>query len=395
MTLLAAASFSFSACQRWVSALGSLLEVGQFLLQPAEPVLGGLVGLLLQRLALDLELDDAPVEFVQRLRLGIDLHPEARRRLVDEVDRLVGQEAVGDVAVGQRRRRNQRRIGDAHAVVQLVFLLQAAQDRDGVLDRRLADEDRLEAPGERRVLLDIFAVFVERGGADAVQFAARQRRLQQVGGVHGAVRLAGADQRVHLVDEQDDAAFGSLDLVEHALQALLELAAIFGAGNQRAHVEGEQLLALQAFRHVAIDDAQRQPLGDRGLADAGLADQHGIVLGAPRQHLDGAADFLVAADDRVELALAGVRRQVAGIFLERVILVLGRSRVGGAPLADRLDGAVEGLRRDARIGQDLRRAGGLLHGQREQQPLDRDVAVAGLLGDLFRGVEHLGRGAAR
>ena len=110
-----------------------------------------------------------------------------------------------------------------------------------------ADEHRLEAPRQRRVLLDVLAVFVERGRADAMQLAARQRRLQQVGGVHRAVGLAGADQRVHLVDEQDDAALGRRDLVEHRLQPLLELAAIFRAGDQRAHVERQQLLVLAAI----------------------------------------------------------------------------------------------------------------------------------------------------
>ena len=187
------------------------------------------------------------VELVELLGLGIDLHPLARRRLVDQVDRLVRQEAVGDVAVGQRRRRDDRRIGDAHAVMGLVLLLQAAQDRDRVLDRRLGDEHRLEAPRQRRVLLDVLAIFVERGRADAMQFAARQRRLQQVRGVHRAVGLAGADERVHLVDEQDDAALGRGDFVEHRLQALLELAAIFRAGDQRAHVEREQLLVASGF----------------------------------------------------------------------------------------------------------------------------------------------------
>ena len=122
-------------------------------------------------------------------------------------------------------------------MVQLIFLLEPAQDRDGVGHGRLADEHRLEAPFERRVLLDMLAIFVERGRADAVQFAARQRRLEQVGRVHRAFALSRADQRVHLVDEQDDLARGLLDLVEHALQPLLELAAIFGAGDQRAHVE--------------------------------------------------------------------------------------------------------------------------------------------------------------
>ena len=222
-------------------------------------------------------------------------------------------------------------------MVLLVFLLQAAQDRDRVLDRRLVDEDRLEAAGKGRVLLDMLAVFVERGRADAMQLAARQRGLQQVGRVHRAIRLAGADQRVHLVDEQDDVAVGRGDLVEHGLQPLLELAAIFRAGDQRAHVERHQLLVLERFRHVAIDDAQRQAFGDRGLADAGLADQHRVVLGAPRQHLDGAADLVVAADDRIELAGARIGGQVARIFLQRVIALLGGRRVGGAALADIVD----------------------------------------------------------
>ena len=166
---------------------------------------------------------------VQLFRLGIDLHLQARRRLVDEVDRLVGQEAVGDVAVRQRRRRDERAVGDAHAVVQLVLLLEAAQDRDRVLDRRLVDEHRLEAPRQRRVLLDVLAVLVERGRADAVQLTAGEGRLQQVAGIHRALGLAGADDGVQLVDEQDDAAALGLHLIQHGLQALFELAAILRA----------------------------------------------------------------------------------------------------------------------------------------------------------------------
>jgi hypothetical protein len=171
-----------------------LLEVGELLVEPAEPVLRRRVALLLERLALDLELDDAAVDLVERLGLGIDLHAQPRRGLVDEVDRLVRQEAVGDVAVGEGRRRDQRRIGDPDAVVQLVLLLDAAEDRDGVLDGRLADEDRLEAAGQRGVLLDVLAILVERGGADAMQLAAGQGRLEEVRRIHRAVGLAGADQ---------------------------------------------------------------------------------------------------------------------------------------------------------------------------------------------------------
>src|SRR5207245_8077618 len=133
----------------------------------------------------------------------IYFHAQARGGLVDQVDRLIRQEAVGDIALREHRGRDDRGVRDAHAVMDFVFFLQATQDRDGVLDRRLADEDGLEAAFQRRVLLDVLPVLVERRGAGGTKLAASERRLQKVGGVHGALRRAGAHQRVELVDEED------------------------------------------------------------------------------------------------------------------------------------------------------------------------------------------------
>ena len=293
--------------------------------------------LLLHRLALDLELDQPPVEPVHRLGLGVDLHLDPRCRLVDEVDRLVGQEAVGDVAMRQLRRGDDGRVGDLHAVVDLVALLQAAQDRDGGFHRRLVDQHLLEAPLERRVLLDVLAVLVERGRADAVQLAARERGLQHVARVDRAFRLAGADHRVQLVDEHDRAAFVGGNVLQHRLEPLLELAAILGAGEQRRHVERQHALVLERFRHFAVDDALREALDDRGLADAGLADQHRIVLGAPLQDLNRAPDLVVAADDRIELAVARALGEVDRVFLQRLALALGFLRIDAGAAAHRLD----------------------------------------------------------
>ena len=277
-------------------------------------------------------------------------------------------------------------------MVLLVLFLQTAQNRDRVFHRRLIDEHRLEAAGKCRVLLDMLPVFVERSRADAVQFATRQCRLQQVRRIHGSIRLAGADQRVHLVDEQDDVAIGGSDFGKHGLQPLLELAAIFGAGNQRAHVERHQLLVLQRFRDVAIDDAQRQPFGDRRLADTGFADQHRIVLGAARQHLDGAADLVVAADDRIELAGAGIGGQISRVLLQCVITLLGARRIGGPALADVVDDLVQRLCGHAGLGQDVGGLGRLLHGERLQKTFDGDEAVARLLGQFFRCREYFCQG---
>ena len=95
------------------------------------------------------------------------------------------------------------------------------------------------------------------------------------------------------------------DLLEHRLEPVLELAAVLGTRDQRADVERDHAAVAQRVGDVAGDDALGEALDDRGLADAGLADQDGVVLGAPREHLDHAADLVIAPDDRVELALLG------------------------------------------------------------------------------------------
>ena len=321
----------------------------QRFLQRGEALFRGLVLLLLERFLLDLELDDAALELVEHLGLGVDLHADARAGFVDEVDGLVGKLAIRDVAMRERRRGDDGRVGDLDLVVHLVALLQSAKDRDGVFHRRLVDEHFLEAALERGILLDVLAVFVERGRADAMQLTARERGLQHVAGIHGAFGLAGADHGVQLVDEQDDLAFLLGEIVEHALEALFELAAELRAGDQRAHVEREDAFALQAFGHFAVDDALREAFDNGGLADARLADEHRVVLRAAREHLHRAADFVVAADDRVQLAARSARGEIDGVLLERAAFLFRLRIVHGFTAAHLVDGLLDGGLRGAGI----------------------------------------------
>src|SRR5665648_631224 len=61
----------------------------------------------------------------------------------------------GAPAAGQGDRPDGRgRVGDADLVVRLVALLEPAQDGDGVLDARLADEHLLEPALQGGILLD-------------------------------------------------------------------------------------------------------------------------------------------------------------------------------------------------------------------------------------------------
>ena len=171
-----------------------------------------------------------------------------------------------------------------------------------------------------------------------------------------------------------------MHFLEHRLEALLELAAELGPGDQRAHVEGDDLLVLQPLGHVAADDALGQPFDDGGLADAGLADQHRVVLGAARQHLDDAADLLVAADDRVELALRGQLRQVAAVLFQRLVGRLRVLRRDALVAAHLLQGASCSRSRVTPNSLSILPAAPVSSVSGEQQMLDRDVLVLELLG---------------
>ena len=106
---------------------------------------------------------------IRRCRHAADAQPRAG--LVDEVDGLVGQLPIGDVAVRQARGCLQGTVGDRDPVVRLVAVAQALEDLHGVLDVGGRDLDRCEAALKRGVLLDVLAVLVQGRGTDGLQFA--------------------------------------------------------------------------------------------------------------------------------------------------------------------------------------------------------------------------------
>ena len=220
-----------------------------------------------------------------------------------------------------------------------------------------------------------------------MQRAARQGGLEDVAGVHGALGGARAHDGVQLVYEEDDAAVRVLDLLEHGLEAVLKLAAVLGAGHEGGHVELHDVLVADGGRDVAVDDTLGQALDDGGLTHTGLADEHGVVLGAAGEDLDGATNLLHAADHRIELALAREVGDVAPVLLERLELGLGilaGNVLAGAQLLVGLAHALAGDTGGLEDGACLV----LAVGERAEQVLRGDVGVAHLGRELLRGVAH-------
>ena len=294
------------------------------------------------------------------LALGFGQQHLRRPGLVDHVDRLVRQFAVGHVARRQLHRRAHGAVGVADLVVLLVVGLQALQDLHRILDRRLVDVDLLEAAHQGAVLLEVLAILLIGRRSHAAQRTRSEGRLQQVRRIHGPARgRAGADHRVDLVDEEHGVVV-AFQLLDHLLQPLLEVAAIASAGQQGAHVQRIDGGVLQDVGHLAVDDLAGQAFGDGGLADAGVADQQRIVLGPAAQDLDRAFDLGLAADQGIDLALARLLIEVDAIGLQRLAALFDRRLVFGL------------LRRGALGGTGLAGAG--LLGDAVGDEVDRVIA---------------------
>ena len=327
-------------------------------------------------IAFTLEAADLLLHRLRVDRLGLGAQADARRGLVDEVDRLVRQEPVADVPVGELGGRDDRLVGDPHAVEGLVPILQPPQHHDRLVDGRLADQHRLEAALERRVLLHVLAVLVDRRRADHVELASRERGLQHVRGVHRAFGRAGPDHGVHLVDEDDHLVAVVADLVDHGLQAVLELSPVLRARDHPRQVERDETAPGEGLGNLVVHDPLGDALDDRGLADAGIADQHRVVLRAPGEDLDGLLDLVGPSDHRVELALAGELGQVAAVLVERL---------RGAPLL-RLSLAIDAADhqtpelgvREAELPKGRAGLGVLVPRERQQDVLRADVGGAEL-----------------
>src|SRR5207302_1551918 len=124
------------------------------------------------------------------------------------------------------------------------------------------------------------------------------------------------------------------------------------------------LSMLPASMAPSAAPAPAEALDDGRLADAGLADEDGVVLRPPGEDLDDAPDLLVAPDDGVELAGPGGVGQVAAVALQGLVLVF-RVLAGDAVAApDLLEGLEELLPVDADAV-----------GQGQQQMLGREVLV--------------------
>ena len=212
---------------------------------------------------------------------------------------------------------------NTHAVEDFVSFFQATQYRDRILNRRFVDHNGLKTSFERRIFFDIFAVFVEGGCADAVQFASCKHRLEKVACVHTAFGFACADDGVKFIDKQQHSAVLLFDFTQNRFESFFKFATIFRACDKSAHIECEDMFVFESFGNVASYDTLSKSFGYCGFADACLTDKNGVVLGFSRQNSNDVSYFVVTTDDGIELSASGSFDHIVTVFVENVVGVLG------------------------------------------------------------------------
>ena len=199
-------------------------------------------------------------------------------------------------------------------MVPLIPRRQPRQDVPGLGRGGLLDLHPPEPPLQGGVLLDMGPELLVGGGADHLQLAPGQHRLQNIGRVDGAFGGARPHDGVELVHKQDDPAVPH-QLFQQAFQPLLEVAPVLGARHQAGHIQCQQPPAFQGPGHLPRRDPLGQALGQGGLAHPGLPHQAGVVLLAPAQNLDHPVQLLVPAEHRVQLPFRRAAGQVPAIFI--------------------------------------------------------------------------------
>jgi hypothetical protein len=192
---------------------------------------------------------------------------------------------------------------------------------------------------------------------------------------------------VQFVDEQNHLALRVLHLLQKRLETVFKFTAEFRPRDHGGNVHRDEFFVFQRLRNIPRNNAPGQSLGNRGLARAGLADEHGIVLRTAREDLHHAADLGIAADYGVDASALRKRRQIAAVFFERLIFalrVLVHHTLGAAHL---LESGQKGWSRRTQRREDPRRAA-LGLGEREQVMLGAQVFVAHFRHVLFGGFEH-------
>ena len=173
----------------------------------------------------------------------------------------------------------------------------------------------LKATFKGGILFDIFTVLCDCRCTNDLQFASRESRFHDVGGIDSSFSGTGSHNGVNFIDKQD--VIGILrNLVQNVLKAFLKFTSVFGPRQHTRHIERDHPLGAQMGRHVPLGDHVGEPLDYCSLAYAWFANQTRVILGATGQDLNEPLHLAFTSDHRIQSAHLCLLRQIPPIGME-------------------------------------------------------------------------------
>ena len=193
-----------------------LTHVSQFFLNDRQAFARKCVIFLFERGFFNLVLHDAAAHIIQFLWHGVHFRANGCTGFIDQVDGFIRQETIRNIAIGKGSGGNQGLIRDFNAMEYFVTFLQTTQNGNRIFNRRFRNQNRLETTFQGGIFFNVFAVFIQRRCANAMQFAAGKHRLEQVACVHAALGFARADNRVQLINKENNLSIAGFNIVQNS-----------------------------------------------------------------------------------------------------------------------------------------------------------------------------------
>ena len=160
---------------------------------------------------------------------------------VQSIDGFVGQRTIADVSFGQRNTSLNRLRSVGHIVVIFISLLDVIEDLQSIFRRGRLKLYFLKTAIQCTVFLDALPKFVDGRGADALHFATRQSRFQNIGGIQTTGCTSRTDDGVDFINEEHHFTM-RLQFVNEFAQSVFKLATVLCSGHDRSHVQRNQSL---------------------------------------------------------------------------------------------------------------------------------------------------------
>ena len=130
------------------------------------------------------------------------------------------------------------------------------QNLHRLLRRRLIHDHRLKTAFQRRILFDIFPVFIQCRRADNLNLSLGKRRLQNVRSIHRVLRISRANQVMNLINDENNIPILN-HFIDDSLHAAFKLSPKLCSGHKSRHIQESDFLMQKLHRHLTPGNPQR------------------------------------------------------------------------------------------------------------------------------------------